>query len=296
MRAFYLRWEIGTTGARTRTTEIAQTPSARLTGSAPTTRMFPLPWSHYVRLLSIANPHARHFYEREAIRGAWSVRQLDRQIGSQFYERTALSRNKAALLSKGQVRQQGDTLTAEEEIRDPLVLEFLNLKDEYGESDLEEALVRHLEAFLLELGDDFCFVGRQRKLRIDDKWFKIDLVFFHRRLRCILLVDLKIGAFGHADAGQMNLYLNYAKEHWVREGENPPVGLIHCARRGTTRPGMRSKGWATRYSPRPTERRCLTNRYLLPNWSEHAVRWNCVQRLVRESRPPGERRHTGQES
>ncbi|QJX01062.1 PDDEXK nuclease domain-containing protein [Frigoriglobus tundricola] len=200
--------------------------------SAVTTDLFPLPWSHYVRLLSIENLHARHFYEAEAIRGAWSVRQLDRQIGSQFYERTALSRNKAALLSKGQVPQPGDALTAEEEIRDPLVLEFLNLKDEYGESELEEALVQHLEAFLLELGDDFCFVGRQRKLRLDDKWFKIDLVFFHRRLRCVILIDLKLGAFGHADAGQMNLYLNYAKEHWTREGENPPVGLILCAKKG----------------------------------------------------------------
>jgi predicted nuclease of restriction endonuclease-like (RecB) superfamily len=232
MRAFYLGWEIGQDGARARTAEIAQTPSAQLTPSAPTTGMFPLPWSHYVRLLSIENPLARHFYEVEAIRGAWSVRQLDRQIDSQFYERTALSRNKAALLSKGQLRQPGDALTAEEEIRDPLVLEFLNLKNEYGESDLEEALVQHLEAFLLELGDDFCFIGRQRKLRLDDKWFKIDLVFFHRRLHCVILIDLKLGAFGHADAGQMNLYLNYAKEHWTHEGENPPVGLVLCAKKG----------------------------------------------------------------
>ncbi len=244
MRSFYLGWAIRSTlssklQARVRlpTEEPVETPELPVLPqgiiiAAATPDLFPLPWSHYVRLLSIENPHARHFYEVEAIRGAWSVRQLDRQINSQFYERTALSRNKAALLAKGQVTQPGDALTPEEEIRDPLVLEFLELKDEYGESALEEALVKHLETFLLELGDDFCFVARQRKLRLDDKWFKVDLVFFHRRLRCLILADLKLGAFGHADAGQMNLYLNYAREHWTREGENPPVGLILCARKG----------------------------------------------------------------
>jgi hypothetical protein len=112
------------------------------------------------------------------------------------------------------------------------LLSLFDLKDEYGESDLEEALVRHLETFPLELGDDFCFVGRQRRLRLDHQWFKVDLVFFHRRLRCLVVIDLKIGEFTHADAGQMNLYLNYAKEHWVRDGENPPVGLILCAEKG----------------------------------------------------------------
>lgn len=109
------------------------------------------------------------------------------------------------------------------------MLEFLGLKDEYSESDLEEALVRDLEAFLLELGGDFSFVGRQRRLRIGDRWFKIDLLFFHRRLRCLVVIDLKLGEFEHADAGQMHLYLNYAKEHWTVPGENPPVGLILCS-------------------------------------------------------------------
>jgi len=114
-------------------------------------------------------------------------------------------------------------VTAEEAIRDPYLLEFLGLKDEYSESDLEEALVRHLEMFLLELGDDFAFISRQRRLRIDNKWFQVDLVFFHRGLRCLLLIDLKIGAFTYADAGQMHLYLNYARENWVRPGENDPA-------------------------------------------------------------------------
>ena len=121
--------------------------------------------------------------------------------------------------------------TAEEEIKSPFVLEFLGLKDEYSETDLEEALINHLGAFLLELGSDFAFVARQKRLRLDDTWYRVDLVFFHRRLRSLLLIDLKIGEFTHADAGQMHLYLNYAREHWTHADENPPVGLILCAKK-----------------------------------------------------------------
>jgi predicted nuclease of restriction endonuclease-like (RecB) superfamily len=179
--------------------------------------------------LSLKNELARRFYEAEALRGGWTVRQLERQIQTQFYERTLLSRNKRAMLVKGEVRRADDAVTPEEEIKDPFVLEFLGLKDEYSENDLEDALVRDLESFLLELGGDFTFVGRQRRLRIGDSWFRIDLLFFHRRLRCLVVVDLKLGEFDHADAGQMHLYLNYAKEHWTVPGENAPVGLILCS-------------------------------------------------------------------
>ena len=193
---------------------------------------FPLPWSAYVRLLSVKSPEARTFYETEALRLGWSVRQLDRQIGSQFYERIALSQNKAAMLEKAENAEPSDSVTPEEAIKDPFVLEFLDLKDEYSESDLEEALIQHLTDFLLELGDDFAFLGRQRRLRIDDTWFRIDLVFFHRRLRCLVIIDIKVGKFSYTDAGQMHLYLNYASEHWVKPGENPPVGLILCAEKG----------------------------------------------------------------
>ncbi|WP_420447250.1 PDDEXK nuclease domain-containing protein [Candidatus Palauibacter sp.] len=218
MRAFYLAWPI------------VQTPSAESLLDAIRSR-FPLPWSAYVRLLSVQNERARTFYEAEALCGGWTVRQLNRQINSQFYERTALSRNKAALLAEGGEARPGDGILPEEEIKDPFVLEFLDLKDEYSETDLEEALIRHLEAFLLELGGDFCFIARQRRLRIGDEWYRVDLLFFHRRLRCLVVIDLKIGKFTHADAGQMHLYLNYAREHWVRREENPPVGLILCAQK-----------------------------------------------------------------
>ena len=191
-----------------------------------------MPWSAYVRLLSVKSPEARIFYETETLRLGWSVRQLDRQIGSQFYERMALSQNKAAMLEIAENSEPSDLVTPEEAIKDPFVLEFLGLKDEYSESDLEEALIQHLTDFLLELGDDFAFLGRQRRLRIDDTWFRIDLIFFHRRLRCLVIIDLKVGKFSYTDAGQMHLYLNYASEHWTKPGENPPVGLILCAEKG----------------------------------------------------------------
>jgi predicted nuclease of restriction endonuclease-like (RecB) superfamily len=219
-RLFYLNWSI------------RQTPSAE---SAPTiayalTAPFPLPWSHYVRLLSVQSSEARRFYETEAIRGGWSERQLDRQISTLFYERTARSKNKASMLTKGAKARPEDHTSADEEVKDPLVLEFLNLKDEYSESELEEMLLLHLEKFLLELGGDFAFVGRQRRLRIGDEWYRVDLLFFHRRLRSLLVIDLKVGKLTHADAGQMHMYLNYAREHWMCEGENPPVGLVLCSK------------------------------------------------------------------
>jgi predicted nuclease of restriction endonuclease-like (RecB) superfamily len=244
MRLFYRSFPIAQTlSAQLETLATVQTPSAQ-SGSLQVRRArlaeprlaavaarFPLPWSAYVRLLSVENPHARRFYETEALRGGWSVRQLDRQIGSQFYERTALSRNKAAMLKKGGKRRPEDAVTAEEEIKDPYVLEFLGLRDEYSESDLEDALIRHMEAFLLELGGDFTFVARQRRLRIGDEWLRIDLLFYHRRLRCLVVIDLKLGRFTHADVGQMHLYLNYARQHWTHPDENPPVGLILCAQK-----------------------------------------------------------------
>ncbi len=223
-----------TLSAKSDAAGIRQTPSGKSTtppfALSDLARAFPLPWSHYVLLISRSrSPEAFAFYHTEALRGGWSVRQLQRQIDSQFYERIALSRNKAAMLAKGAKPQPGDAVSADEEIRHPLVLEFLGLRDEYSETDLEDALIRHLETFLLELGNDFAFVGRQRRLRIDDEWYRVDLLFFHRGLRCLVIFDLKLGRFTHADAGQMHVYLNYAREHWTQPGENPPVGVILCS-------------------------------------------------------------------
>jgi predicted nuclease of restriction endonuclease-like (RecB) superfamily len=199
MRAFFLDHR-----------EIVQTPSAQ---------SFPLPWSHYVRLMPLGSPDARRFYEREALKGGWTFKQLDRQVQTQFYERTALSKKKL----KAHVEPEEPTF------KEPYLLEFLDLKDEYTENDLEDALVSKLESFLMELGSDFAFIGRQKRLRIGEEWYRVDLLLFHRRLRCLVVVDLKLGKFTHADSGQMHVYLRYAKEHWMLEGENPPVGLILCA-------------------------------------------------------------------
>lgn len=229
MRVFYTLWEKSQTlSAEFGILEKPQTLSA-VSNIKAIAEYFPLPWSAYVRLMSVEDINARRFYESEALRGGWSVRQLHRQISSQFYERTLISRNKAAMLDKGSIPKQNDITTPEEAIKDPYVLEFLGLKDEYSENDLEEALIRHLETFLLELGSDFAFIARQKRLRIGNSWYRVDLVFFHRKLQCLVLIDLKVGEFTHADAGQMHLYCNYASEHWTHENENPPVGLILCA-------------------------------------------------------------------
>ncbi len=246
MRQFYQTWPICQTlsGKLAKAAKLPKTEqrtaanSIATVGMRPNSRLhelaelFLLPWSAYVRLLSVQDEYARAFYETEALRGGWSVRQLDRQVGSQFYERTALSKNKTAMLTKGAIAKPEDIVTADEAIKDPYVLEFLNLKDEYSEAELEEALIHRLEDFLLELGGDFTFVGRQRRLRIDQTWYRVDLLFYHRRLRCLVIIDLKLSALNHADVGQMHMYCNYAKENWTLQDENPPVGLILCADKG----------------------------------------------------------------
>ena len=231
MRRFYLAHKprpISETPSRKSPVKKSETASRKSPANDPD--LFPLPWSHYVRLLSVEDARARAFYEAEALRGGWSVRQLDRQISTLFYERTGMSRDKAGMLRRGRKAKAGERPVVEEEIKDSLVLEFLGLKDEYSESTLEEALIHHLEHFLLELGNDFTFVARQKRLRIGNEWYRIDLLFFHRLLRCLVVIDLKVGKFTHADAGQMNLYLNYAGEHWRHADENPPIGMILCSK------------------------------------------------------------------
>jgi predicted nuclease of restriction endonuclease-like (RecB) superfamily len=281
MRQFYLAWPerqiCQTLFGKSATPGNLKTVSGHTPDLTVLAQAFPLPWSAYVRLLSVKKPQARAFYETEALRGGWSVRQLDRQIGRQFYERTALSHNKAAMLKKGEVAEHGDALTPEQAIKDPFVLEFLNLKDEYSESDLEEALIQRLADFLLELGDDFAFVDRQRRLRIDDSWFRVDLLFFHRRLKCLVVIDLKVGKFSYADAGQMHLYLNYAREHWMKPGENPPVGLILCAEKGAAEAhyaleGLPNKVLAAEYQTVLPDEKLLAEELVIPRQELEARR------------------------
>jgi predicted nuclease of restriction endonuclease-like (RecB) superfamily len=190
-----------------------------------------LSWSHYCELLKVEEPLARSFYEKEAIENNWSVRELKRQINSMLFERLALSKDTKAVMKmaeKGQIMEK-----PEDAIKDPYVLEFLNLKEEtsYTESQLEQALIDKLQYFLLELGKGFTFVARQKRITIANRHYYIDLVFYNRLLKCFVLIDLKTGELDHADIGQMNFYLNYFKENEKAEDENDPIGLILCAKK-----------------------------------------------------------------
>ena len=211
---------------------------------------FPLSWSHYCLLMRLEEPFKREFYETECITGNWSVRQLDRQIQSMLYERTALSKRKLTVIAKA--HEKPVALKPEDEIRDPYILEFLGLRDEYSESQLEEALIRHLEHFLLELGNGFTFVARQKRITLEGSHYRLDLLLYHRILRCLVAIDLKIGEFTHADAGQMNLYINYLKDKEKLPEENDPVGLILCTDKKRTvveyaLGGMNNKVFASKY-------------------------------------------------
>ena len=187
-----------------------------------------LSFTHIIELLKADNGIKRSFYEVEAIKNAWSVRELQRAMNSMLFERTGLSTDKQAVLDK-HIKQ--DRLLPEDIFRNPYMLEFLGLKEEaaYSESDLEEAIIGHLQTFLLEMGRGFCFESRQKRITFDNTHYRIDLVFYHRILKCHILIDLKLGEFTHADSGQMNVYLNYYRENEAYEGDNPPIGIILCA-------------------------------------------------------------------
>jgi len=188
----------------------------------------PLSWSHYRLLAQISRKEAREFYERESIENRWASRELERQMGSLLFDRLAKSRDKKGLLrlaKKGQEIQ-----TPEDAIKDPVVLEFLNIPESHRlvESKLEEALISNLQQFLLELGKGFAFVGRQQRLTLDGDHFYADLVMYHTILKCFVIVELKTKALSHADLGQIQLYVNYYDQHCRSEGDNPTLGLILC--------------------------------------------------------------------
>jgi predicted nuclease of restriction endonuclease-like (RecB) superfamily len=192
-----------------------------------------LSFSHFIELLKLDTQNQREFYEFQAIKLGWSVRQLRREIESMLYERIGLSKNKEKMISK---LEKGLPDTSYEIIKNPLILEFLGMEEraEYSETDLETAIISHLQKFLMELGYGFCFEARQKRIVIDNTTYKIDLVFYHRILKCHVLIDLKVGSFSHADAGQMNFYLNYYKDNEMYEGDNPPVGIILCSYKNET--------------------------------------------------------------
>lgn len=202
--------------------------TVEIQGTNPETLLNRLTFTHFIELLNCDTPLKRLFYETEAIVNNWSVRELRRAMDSLLFERTGLSADKQKVLEK---HRSGTELNPSDVIKDPYVLEFLGLneKPEYSESRMEQAIIDHLQQFLLEAGKGFCFEARQRRISFDNRHYRIDLVFYHRILRCHVLFDLKIGPFDHADAGQMNVYLNYYKEHEMMEGDLPPVGVILCS-------------------------------------------------------------------
>jgi predicted nuclease of restriction endonuclease-like (RecB) superfamily len=179
-------------------------------------------------LLEISDPLKRAFYEIECIKGNWSMRELKRQIASLYFERSGLSRDPAKLAELANVA----AAQAEPRhlIRDPYVFEFLGLKaaEALPESDLEAALIEKVQAFMLELGHGFCFEARQKHLVIGDEYFFVDLVFYHRVLKCHVLVELKVGAFSHEHIGQLNTYVTYYRAHEMSEGDQPPIGILLC--------------------------------------------------------------------
>lgn len=192
-----------------------------------------LSFSHFIELLKIDEMLKRRFYEVQAIRNTWGVRELKRSINSMLYERTGLSTDKQAVLEK---HYQETNLQPEDIFRNPYLLDFLGLEERssYSETDLEEAIITHLQKFLLEMGRGFCFEARQKRITFDNTHYKIDLVFYHRILKCHILIDLKLGEFTHADAGQMNMYLNYYKDNEMQQSDNAPVGIILCAGKNET--------------------------------------------------------------
>jgi predicted nuclease of restriction endonuclease-like (RecB) superfamily len=189
-----------------------------------------LSWSHVNQLIYIGDPLAREFYARMCITERWSARTLRRKIQGMLFERTAISRKPEAVVVKElEALRDEDRMSADLVFRDHYVLDFLGLKDAYGERDLEEAILREMESFIRELGTDFTFVARQRRMTIDGVDYRLDLLFFHRRLRRLIAIDLKLGRFHAGDKGQMELYLRWLDKNDRREGEESPLGLILCA-------------------------------------------------------------------
>ena len=189
-----------------------------------------LTWTHYRLLMRVENENARNFYIEECIKSNWSTRQLERQITTLFYERLLSSKDKEKV-SKEIYKLEPQIKKAEDIIKDPYVLEFLGLPENtnFLEKNLEQALIDHLQKFLLELGRGFSFVARQKRITFDGRHFYIDLVFYNYLLKCFVLIDLKVGDLTHQDLGQMQMYVHYFEEEMMNEGNNPPIGIVLCA-------------------------------------------------------------------
>ena len=190
-----------------------------------------LSFSHIVEIMTVDDPLARYFYEQECIKCTWSVRELRRQISTNLYVRTGISSNPEKMLSLPSLQGHDNN---ELQIRQPFTFEFLGLKanEVVDEKDIENALIDHLQDFLLELGKGFCFESRQKRIIIDDEYYYPDLVFYNRILHCGVIIELKDEEFSHQNLGQLNAYVSHYKEHEMQPGDNPPIGILLCTRKG----------------------------------------------------------------
>lgn len=237
-----------------------------------------LSWSHYRALMRVEKENARQFYEEEAVAGAWSKRQLERQINSLFYERILASKDKKGMLT--QARQKTTkALGVVDVLKDPYVLEFLDLPeaDRMHESTLETAIISNLQHFLLELGKGFSFVARQKRMRFEDEDFYIDLVFYNFHLKCFLLIDLKIGKLTYQDIGQMDGYVRMFEAHYKVEGDNPTIGLVLCSEKNEA---------IARYSVLKESKQLFAAKYLtyLPSEDELAKELQRERKLLEEEK------------
>mgnify|MGYP003385390521 FL=1 len=232
MRQFYRMFEIRD-AVRLESGKTKRDAARLVSGVEPIrhTACAELSWSHYRLLMQVENPEAREWYMNEAAEQHWSTRQLDRQVSALYYERLLASRKKVPV--RKEAREKLAAVTPEQFIRDPYVLEFLDLKDypALRESAVEQAIIDNLQAFLLELGKGFSFVARQRRMRFEDEDFYVDLVFYNYLLRCFVLIDLKVGKLTHQDIGQMDSYVRMFDAHARPKGDNPTIGLILCSKK-----------------------------------------------------------------
>lgn len=188
-----------------------------------------LSWTHFIALIPIKDPLARSFYAQMAVHERWSVRTLRDKIGGMLYERTALSKNSEAVIQQELANLKDGKITPELVFKDPYLLDFLGLKDTWSEKDLEDAILREMESFLMEMGSGFCFVARQKRMTVGKDDFYLDLLFYHRHLHRLVAIELKLESFSPAHKGQMELYLRWLDKHERTQGEEPPIGLILCA-------------------------------------------------------------------
>jgi predicted nuclease of restriction endonuclease-like (RecB) superfamily len=283
MRQFFLAYSANPTRMtavnENRDQQIGSTVSSQLATFKQPDFLQALGWSHYVLLMTVSDPQARSYYEIETAREGWSVRELERQIASLLYERLAASRDKDDVLALA--RRGQEIATPQDMVKDPFVLEFLGLPDRphWRERDLEQAIIGHLQEFMLELGKGFCFVARQKRLTLDGDHFFVDLVLYNRLLRCFVLIDLKLGKLTHRDLGQLQMYVNWYDRTQREPHEEPTVGIALCSRRNDA---------VVRMTLPEGEKRILAARYevLLPTAKE-------LEAAVQEGRRTAERQGPG---